>query len=175
MHSYMQTRSGEDVSTRSSSLSGLLSGLTHPAIPLYHHSTTSVPLKGLSPIRSLHFLSSIMRFTTTVFASICLLASSISAQKSGSNDVDPSQLLAELAELPECAVSEWIPLLRLWLLIVDSTKLISSDSDHLHSDSSPSFAVRRPDKLRLPLLRRRIYHLQRAMHPGKLHNSRIVM
>jgi hypothetical protein len=173
MHSYMQTRPGEDVSTRSSSLSGLLSGLSHTQA--HHHSTTSVPLKGLSSIRSLHFLLFIMRFTTTIFASICLLASSISAQKSGSNDVDPSQLLAELAELPECAVSEWRPRLRLWPLIVEPTKLILSDSDDLHSDSSPSFAVRRPDRLRLPLFRRRIYHLQRAMYPGELHDPRIIM
>jgi hypothetical protein len=116
-----------------------------------------------------------MRLSTTIFASIFLLASPISAQNSGNKDFDPSELLAELAELPECAVSEWILLLRLWLLIVDPIKLTSSDSDDLHSDSSPSFAVRRPDRLRLPLLRRRIYHLQRAMHPGKLHNPRIIM
>lgn len=86
-----------------------------------------------------------MQFTT-IFASIFLLASSIAAQKSGSNsDVDPSELLAELAELPECAVSEWIRLLRLLLLIVEPIKLILSDSDDLHSNSSPAFAMRRPD------------------------------
>jgi hypothetical protein len=46
-----------------------------------------------------------MRFTA-IFASIFLLASSVSAQKSNSNDVDPNELLAELAQLPGCAVSE---------------------------------------------------------------------
>jgi hypothetical protein len=103
------------VSTRPSSLSGLFSGPS-PGLPL---SDTGVIERSQPYTFITSSFLSIMRFTASIFASIFLLASSISAQKSGSNDVDPSQLLAELAELPECAVSEWMILLRLRLLIVE--------------------------------------------------------
>ena len=100
-----------------------------------------------------------MRFTA-LFASVFLLASSVSAQTSDINDAGPNELLAELAELPECAVSERIILsLRLLLLMVDVTKLTLSDPDDLHSNSSPSVAMR-SHRLRLPLHRRRIHLLQ---------------
>jgi hypothetical protein len=99
-----------------------------------------------------------MRFTS-LFASVVLLASSVSAQTSDGNDVDPNELLAELAELPECAVSELI-LLSLQFLqpAVEPAKLTSFDPDDLHSDSSPSFAMR-SHKFRLPLHRRCIHLL----------------
>jgi hypothetical protein len=51
-----------------------------------------------------------MRFATIV-ATIFTLALSTLAQTTDSNNVDPNELLVELAQLPECAVSEWILLL----------------------------------------------------------------
>jgi hypothetical protein len=113
-----------------------------------------------------------MRFTT-IFASIfLLLASSVTAQNGDSSDVESNELLAELAQLPECAVSERILLLRLLLLITELVKLMFYDPDDLHSNSSASFAMC-PNRFRMPLHRRRIYLLQRAMHPCELHNSGI--
>jgi hypothetical protein len=41
----------------------------------------------------------------TIVESILLLALSVSAQTSNNNEVDSSELLAELTQLPECAVS----------------------------------------------------------------------
>ena len=98
-----------------------------------------------------------MRFTS-LFASVVLLASSVSAQTSDGNDVDSNELLAELAELPECAVSERVPL-RFLQPAVGPAKLTSFDPDDLHSNSSPSVAMR-SHRLRLPLHRRRIHLLQ---------------
>ena len=100
-----------------------------------------------------------MRFTS-LFASVVLLASSVSAQTSDGNDVDSNELLAELAELPECAVSERVLLsLRFLQPAVEPVELTSFDPDDLHSNSSPSVAMR-SHRLRLPLHRRRIHLLQ---------------
>jgi hypothetical protein len=111
-----------------------------------------------------------MRFKT-IIESVILLALSVAAQTSDSNDViDSSELLAELTQLPECAVSSYCSATNATHQR-EPIKLTSSDLDDLHSDRSPSLAMR-PHRFRLPVHRRRIYFLQRAMHSSKLHDPR---